>query len=582
MLILGINAYHADASAAILLDGLLISAVEEERFRRVKHWAGFPTQAIQSCLKEAGVSLAQVDHISISRDPKANFFKKIKFLLSHRLKSSFLKNRAKNFSKVRNLREVLSLEFDLPRYQMKSKLHPVEHHRSHMGSSFFVSPFEEAAVISIDALGDYVSTMWAKGQGNKMKVLGCVNFPHSLGFFYTAGTQFLGFPHYGDEYKVMGLASYGKPIYIEGFRKMIRWDVSKGLQLDLNFFRHHNEGVAMSWEGGEPVIGTMYSQKWEELLGSALKNGEELTPHHQDIAASLQFVFEEIYFAILNHVYQRTGLKKLCLAGGCAMNSVANGKIFDRTPFEEVYIQPAAGDAGTAIGSAYYVHHQILGNPRNFVMNHSYWGPEFNQEDISKAIQSGEISDFGFRISDLPEEELIRLTAQAISEGKVVGWFQGPMEWGARALGNRSILADPRRPEMKDILNARIKRREPFRPFAPSILLERVGDFFENDYPDPFMLKVYPVKQEKRGLIPAVTHVDGTGRLQTVRKEDNSLYWSLIKSFESLTGVPIILNTSFNENEPIVCQPSEAINCLLRTKMDVLVIGKYFISRNGK
>ncbi|MBI1883571.1 MAG: carbamoyltransferase [Chlamydiae bacterium] len=581
MVILGINAYHADASASILLDGRLIAAVEEERFRRVKHWAGFPREAIQFCLHRANISLNDVDHIAISRDPKAHFWKKVFFTLLHQPKVSYLKDRLQNRSRVRDVLKILSQELNVPVDSVKAGIHHVEHHRSHMGSAFFVSPFEEAAVVSIDALGDYVSTMWALGRGNKLQVFGSVEFPNSLGFFYTAGTQFLGFPHYGDEYKVMGLASYGRPTYIGRLREMVQWK-NGTLKLDLSYFRHHNEGVPMTWDGGEPVIGTMYSKKWEEVLGPACQKGEPLTSRHEDIAASLQAIFEEIYFEVFNYVHKMTGLKKLCLAGGCAMNSVANGKIFDRTPFEEVYIQPAAGDSGTAIGAAFYVHHQILDYPRQFVMNHSYWGPEFSEAKLNEElkVKNEELKKNGCEVRKIEDENsLCLLTAQAIADGKVIGWFQGPMEWGARALGNRSILADPRRPEMKDILNARIKRREPFRPFAPSILLEKVGEYFEKDYPDPFMLKVYPVRSDKRALIPSVTHVDGTGRLQTVRREDNPLYWKLIKTFEELTGIPILLNTSFNENEPIVCQPKEALDCLLRTKMDVLVMGKYMISR---
>jgi len=601
MIILGVNAYHADASAAIVVDGKLVAAAEEERFRRVKHWAGFPTDAIRYCLAEAGVSMHDVDQIAVSRDPKAYFFKKAWFALTHRSKLSYLKDRLHNLSHVKDIANILHEELGVRREEIRAKVHHIEHHRAHMASGFFVSPFDEAAVVSVDALGDFVSTMWGIGKDNRLEVGGKVSFPHSLGFLYTAATQYLGFLKYGDEYKVMGLAAYGEPEYLDAFRKIIRLKKDGTFELDLDYFRHHTDGISMSWEHGEPVIGPLYSEKWERLLGPARKPGEELSRRHENIAASLQAAFEEVYFALLNRLYQATRLKAICLAGGAAFNSVANGKIFDKTPFQEVYVQSAAGDAGTAIGSAYYVWNQVLNQPRSFVMEHSYWGPAFDCASCRKALEGrgwrregeGVRSETepqtssltpraaaGFNVTEINNEEtLCRRTAQAIADGKIVGWFQGRMEWGPRALGNRSILADPRRAEMKDILNSRIKRREPFRPFAPSILIEAVGDYFEKSYPDPFMIKVYPIKKEKRSVIPAVTHVDGTGRLQTVDRAANPRYWQLIKEFEKLTGVPVVLNTSFNENEPIVHTSKEALDCFLRTMMDVLVIGNYFIEK---
>jgi carbamoyltransferase len=340
----------------------------------------------------------------------------------------------------------------------------------------------------------------------------------------------------------------------------------------------------MTWEAGEPNMGSAYSQKMEKSLGPARKREEPISKNHENIAASMQAMYEEAFFRLLNHAYEETQIPLVCLAGGCAMNSVANGKIFDKTSFREVYIQAAAGDAGGALGAAYYVWNQILGNKRDFVMDTAYWGPQFTEAELSEElrVKSDELDKLGCKVIRIEDkEELCKRTAKEVADGKVVGWFQGRMEWGPRALGNRSIVVDPRRAEMKDVLNARIKRREPFRPFAPSILLEKTAEYFEKDYPDPFMIKVYPVRPEKRSVIPAVTHVDGSGRLQTVRKEDNPLYWQLIKEFENITGVPVVLNTSFNENEPIVCTPSEALDCFLRTKMDVLVLGSYFIRRKG-
>ena len=423
-----------------------------------------------------------------------------------------------------------------------------------------------------------------KGEGNRLDVRDRVFFPHSLGLFYLSLTQLLGLPKYGDEYKVMGLSSYGEPVYLDQMKQIVRLDGHGKFKLNLDYFIHHSEGVTMTWEAGEPNMGSAYSKKMEKSLGPTRKRDEPISKNHENIAASMQAMYEEAFFHLLNHIYDKTKLPILCLAGGCAMNSVANGKIFDKTPFREVYIQAAAGDAGGALGAAYYVWNQILCNKRDFVMDTAYWGPQYTEVEVKGEIErkNDELKKTDCVIERINDEtELCRKTAKSIAEGKVVGWFQGRMEWGPRALGNRSIVVDPRRAEMKDILNARIKRREPFRPFAPSILLEKTGQYFEKDYPDPFMIKVYPVRPEKRSVIPAVTHVDGSGRLQTVRKEDNPLYWQLIKEFENITGVPVVLNTSFNENEPIVCTPAEALDCFLRTKMDVLVLGSYFIRRKG-
>ncbi len=576
MIILGINAYHGDSSACLIRDGEIVAAAEEERFRRIKHWAGFPSEAIKYCLKEANVSPEEIDHVGISRNPSAHLYKKVLFTLSKRPSFSLIKDRLANMARVRDPKTELSKALGINPAKLKAQFHNVEHHRAHMASAFFVSPFDEAAVLSIDGFGDFVSTMLGEGKDNSIKVLDYVEFPHSLGLFYTAVTQFLGFPKYGDEYKVMGLAAYGEPVYLDEFRKIVRLQKDGTFELNLDYFLHHSKGVEMTWDNEKPVIGRVYSDKFIEKFGSPRNPEEEITKKHEDMASSLQAMLEEAYFHILNNLYERTGKKVLCLAGGVAFNSVANGKIFDRTPFEEVYIQAAAGDAGGALGAAYYIYHQILGNPRKFVMTKAYWGPQYSNGQIEKVLK-----EYGLDYEAMEEEPLIKRTVEAIAQGKVVGWFQGRMEWGPRALGNRSILADPRRAEMRDVLNKRIKRREPFRPFAPSILLEAVGDYFEKTYPDPFMIKVYPIKKDKRDVIPAVTHVDGTGRLQTVAKEENPLYWKLIKAFGDLTGVPVVLNTSFNENEPIVCSPKEAVECFLRTKMDVLVLGNFFLERKA-
>ena len=425
-------------------------------------------------------------------------------------------------------------------------------------------------------MGDFVSTMWAEGQESSIHVKDTINFPHSLGFFYTAISQWLGFPKYGDEGKVMGLAPYGEPIYMDKMRSIVRIQRDGTFELDLDYFGIHTEGVTMSWEGGAPVLGNLYSAKLLDLLGEPRSPKGEITKYHQDIAASLQAMLEEAEFSLVNKLQKETGKKALCMAGGVALNSAFNGKILPNTDFEDIYIHSAAGDAGTALGVCYYIYHQILGNPRTIVLNHAYTGPQYSNEEIAQTLVK-----HGLPFTELDTEELVQQAAEIVSQGNVLGWFQGRMEWGPRALGNRSIIADPRREDMRDILNARIKHREKFRPFAPSILQESVGDYFDQTYPDPFMIKVYNILPEKRTIIPAVTHVDGTGRLQTVHKETNPRYWNLIKAFEGITGVPVVLNTSFNENEPIVCTPDEAIATFTRTKMDALAIGNYLVIKDN-
>jgi carbamoyltransferase len=562
MNVLGINAYHGDVSAALVCDGELVAAVEEERFRRVKHWAGFPKESIRSCLEMGGIEASDIDVFAVSRDPKAHLWRKALYAFRRRPGLSLIRDRARNRSRIADLPSEIAATFSLSETRVRERLRWVEHHPAHLASSFFVSPFEESAVAAVDGFGDFVSTSFEMGRGARLDVLDRVFFPHSLGLLYLAITQYLGFPKYGDEYKVMGLAPYGKPDLVEEIRKLLTLEPGGRFTLSLPYFRHWSEGVSMTWDEGEPTIEAVYSEKLVRLLGPARRPEEPVTPRHEAIAASLQVVFEEAYFHVLNALHERTRSRRLCLAGGCAMNSVANGKIRARTPFEEVFIQPASGDNGTALGAAFYVWNHLLGKPRGFEMRHSYWGPAFENARLEGSPRRFERT-----------EELVDWTAEQIASGKVVGWFQGRMEWGARALGNRSILADPRRADMREILNVKIKLREKFGPFAPSILEERLGDFFEGAVKDPFMIQVYPVRPEKRALIPAVTHVDGSGRLQAVSRETNPLYWSLLRAFEKLTGVPVLLNTSFNENEPIVHQPQEALDCFVRTDMDVLVIG---------
>jgi carbamoyltransferase len=581
MNILGINAYHGNASAAIVCEGRLVAAVEEERFNRVKYAAGFPAQAIRYCLKEAGLTLAEIDHVAVPRDPYARLATKLFYAARM---PSFARERAKVLAKFTGIPEALAQAFESDPKKLRAKFHRVEHHQAHLASSFFVSPFERAALLSADGLGDFASTMWGTGSGSRMKIDGAVAFPHSLGLFYSGVTQYLGFPKFGDEYKVMGLAAYGEPEQMEAFREIVHFDArsnGNGFRLGLDYFTHHRTGPEMSWADADktPTLGKMFSEEMPKRLGAARAPEEALERRHYNLAASLQARLEEVYLGMLKKLAERTGLKAVCLAGGVAFNCVANGKIFDATPFEKVYVHPAAGDAGLAVGAAYYVWHQKLGKPRSFVMDHAYWGPGYSRGEIRRAIDSNGIAQKGFRVTEMAEAELVRRTAAIIADGKILGWFQGRCEWGPRALGNRSIVADARRPEMKEILNRRIKHRESFRPFAPSILAEATGEYFEKSHASPFMTLAYAVRRDKRGAIPAPTHVDGTGRLQTVTREANPRYHALISAFRDLTGVPVVLNTSFNDNEPIVCRPEEGIDCFLRTQMDALVLGDFLIAK---
>jgi carbamoyltransferase len=582
--ILGLSAFHADASAAAVVDGRFVAGVEEERFRRIKHWAGFPELALRFCLAEAGGDLRDIQALAVSRQPRAYLARKAALALTHPRSLRRAASRVRNLAQIASLEErvAVALGAGAPR------VHPVEHHLAHLASAFFCSPFEEAMCLSVDGFGDFVSIMLAVGRGSSIEVLQRVCFPHSLGQLYTAVTQLLGFPGFGDEFKVMGLAAYGEPVFADRLRKVVPARADGTFRLDLRYFRHLSEGVDMTWDDGAPVLGPLFTPALEELLGPARNPKDELEQRHKDIAASLQQVYEERFFALVRALQKRTGLKRLALAGGCAMNSLANGRLFAATDVEEVYIQAAAGDAGTALGAALWVHHAELGAPRDgFVMEHCSWGPAYGAEEIRRALAAGIPESNGadglwgeIRVETVSGLDLLATeTAAALADGEVVGWYQGRSEWGPRALGNRSILADPRRGDMKELLNRKIKRRESFRPFAPSVLEERTGDWFTIDYPDPFMMKVYPIRPEKRAAVPAVTHIDGTGRLQTVSQRANPLYWRLIRAFEERTGVPMVLNTSFNENEPIVNTPAEALDCFLRTRMDRLVLGSTVVTR---
>src|ERR1043166_8474051 len=595
MTILGLNAYHGDSSACLVRDGIIVAAAEEERFRRVKHWAGLPVRAIEFCLQQSSLSICDLDHIAVNRKPGVNNLRRLAFVVAHRPDVGLIFNRVKNIRKAAGLE--IALQEAFPGKTIKARVHHIEHHLAHLASAFLVSEFDEAVCVSVDGFGDFASAAWGMGRGHNIQIDDRIFFPHSLGIFYSALTQYLGFRHFGDEYKVMGLAPYGEPKFLAPMRQVGGVQKNGSFRLALKFFRHHRENVSYSWNDCAPEVGLLYSSHLEQLLGPARNPDQPLEQRHKDIARSVQSMYEEAFFALLNALHAKYRCPNLALAGGCAMNSVANGKIYLNTPFRKLYLPAAAGDAGGAIGAAMIVNagastnsHQLP--TRRPAVIDAYHGPEFSAREIATLLQSRGLleaagatsvsSDAGLRVEKIADEtELCSRTAAGIAAGKVVGWFQGRMEWGPRALGNRSILGDPRRADMKDILNAKIKRRESFRPFAPSILREWVSEWFEQDDDVPFMMQVFQVRAEKRALVPATTHVDGSGRLQTVHRDTNPLYHSLIQRFNGLTGVPMVLNTSFNENEPVVCRPEEALDCFLRTKMDVLVLGSFFVRRKS-
>ena len=574
MIILGLNAYHADASAAIFKDGVLIAASEEERFRRIKHWAGFPSLAVEFCLRESGITLNNVDVISIGREPRAKILNKAAFALRNFSTSNrLLLDRIRNSKQVASVESELSELTGLPQSAIASKIVHVEHHRSHLASAFFASPFEESAILSIDGSGDFTTTMIAVGKQNQIEVLDSVDFPVSAGLFYTAFTQYLGFPHYGDEYKVMGLAPYGTPRYVEDIRKILHFKPNGLFGWDKRYFSKVNE-IKLDYSTHVPVVSTLYGEKMIEVFGPARRSDEEIGQKHKDIAASVQRVCEELIFHILNHLQKRTGLKNICIAGGVAQNSVANGKVLEKTAFKNLYIPSAGHDAGISMGSALYAYNHILKKPRGQAIYNACTGSRFTNDEIESFLK-----ERGMVYAKMEDGPLFEKITDKLIEPGVVGWFNGRAEFGPRALGARSILADPRNLNAKDLLNSKIKRRESFRPFAPSILKEHTAAWFEKVEDVPFMEKVFPIRKEKRHEIPAVTHVDGTGRLQTVTEDVSPRYYHLIERFRQKTGVPILLNTSFNENEPIVNTPAEALDCFLRTQMDMLVLENCVVER---
>jgi len=572
MLILGLNMFHADASAAIVLDGEVKFAIGEERLNRRKHFGGFPALAVKACLDAVGAKISDVEHVAVGQDSDANLAKKVQYALANPAKIlNFIRLRQRKEA-MRNVRSLLSKALDVDAAELRFQEHHLEHHIAHIASAYYCSPWEKAAGFSYDGSGDFVSTMMARCEGSEIEVLDRVFLPHSLGSVYTMICEFIGYSQYGDEGKVMGLAPYGKDSYRDKINKIVA-PKNGGFQLDLDYFKPlgSNQGMQVSPDG-TVKLARHFSDRMEQIFGEPRRPNTEITRRDMDLAFALQQRFEDIFFHLLNRLHERVPLENLAMAGGCALNSVANGKLFDHTPFRRTYIQPAAGDEGLAIGAALHTYYSVLKQPRRHELKHSYLGPEFSDSRIQSALQNASLQ---YRKMD--RGALLDEVAEQIAAGNVIGWFQGRMEWGPRALGNRSIVAHPGLPNMKDVLNARIKHREWFRPFAPSIMADYQHEYFEHDHPSPFMLHVYKIRPEKRKELCAVNHVDDTGRLQTVAREENPMYYDLISAFHRKTGIPVILNTSFNENEPIVCTPEEAIDCFQRTRMDVLAIGPYLV-----
>ena len=584
MIILGLNIYHGDAAACIFKDGHLMVAAEEERFTRVKHSAGFPIAAVNFCLESLDIGLDQVDFIAVNRNPKLRILSKLLYFFKNKFKIKNFVQLFYNFKKITSLSSDIAQRLNVDAQSLKNKILFFDHHLCHAASSVFASGFESTNYATIDGFGDFVSTTIGEFKNDKFFKLNEVQFPHSLGIFYTAITQFLGFENYGDEYKVMGLASYGKPIYFDDLLKVV--NIDKNLfKLNLRYFKHHTDGIETSWLDSNPNIANIYKDNLSNLLGNVRKKNEEILQVHKDIAASAQAVYEFILFDILNKLYTRSKNNNLCLSGGCAMNSVANGKIINNTPYKKIYINYSPSDSGGAIGSAILALKKLNKLVNVDSINNPYLGNSYSNQQIKNIIDDYKKKFIEKKIktqffANEDSNKLLQFVAKEIANKKIIGLFTGRMEFGSRALGNRSIIADPRDSEIRNILNLKIKRRESFRPFAPSILQEFTKDWFELDDEVPFMSKVYKVKKDKQHLIPAVVHVDGTGRLQSVDGKYNKNYYNLIKEFYNLTKIPVLLNTSFNENEPIVRNPEQAIECFLRTDMDLLVLENHVLSRN--
>jgi len=579
-LILGLNAFHPDSSACVLRDGKLVAAVAEERLGlRHKHVAGLPGRAVAEVLRMAGATIRDVDYVAIGNDSNVNLPAKVRHVLSSPLKSA--RGVATHFqrrSQMRGFPELIAEACGLSAADCRFKVVRVEHHLAHLASSYFSSDFDEAAGFSYDGAGDFTSAMFARCQGNRIDILDRVHVPHSLGFFYTALCQFIGFSKFGEEYKVMGLAAYGQPVHLELMRELIEVNSSGGFLLNPRFFQPLGKNLEECVDAtGEIVLPPLYSEELGRRFGAPrLRNGA-LTQRENDIACSVQVRFEEVVLACLRSLHQRVPVDQLVTAGGCALNGVCNSRILRESPFQQTYIQCAASDDGTAIGAALYVWNVLLQQPRTGLIDHAYWGPEHSEADMETALRQA-----GLQFQKFDRAGLLKQAAAHLNSGHVTGWYQGRGEWGPRALGNRSILAHPGWPGMKDLINQKIKRREAFRPFAPTILADETKNYFEQDVESPFMMHVVKIKPDKRAPMAAVCHEDATGRLHTVKQSQNPLYYDLIKTFSRLSGLPVVLNTSFNENEPIVDTPRQGVDCFVRTDMDVLCLGPFVAVKPGK
>jgi len=561
MKILGVSCFFHDSAACLLADGKVIAAAQEERFNRKKNSPDFPINAINFCLQSADITIDDIDYIGFYEKP---FLKFSRTIISYLKTYPFsLRSFIDTMPVWLDSRLTMPLTFKRELCFDKEVLF-IRHHLSHAASSFLVSPFEEAAIITADGVGEWATTSYGIGRGNEIKILKEIHFPNSLGLLYTAVTTYLGFKANEEEGTVMGLAAYGQPTYLDKFRGIIKFNPDASFEIDQSFFGFNRASI-------------MYTNKFLKVFGKQRRPEEALEDRHRNIAASLQKLTEEAAVALARQVYHETKMEKLCLAGGLFLNCVANNKIIEETPFKEVFIQPASGDSGGALGVACYIYNSLLGNKRDFVMKDAYWGPEFSSSHIKKTLLRA-----GLNFKELDDAVLFKYIAEMIYNNKIIGWFQGRMEFGPRALGNRSIIANPCNPGMKDILNSKVKKRQPFRPFAPAVLEERAKEFFDLKNLSPFMLLAPAVNKEKIALLSAITHVDGSARVQTVNKQVNTRLWNLIKEFENLTGIPMLINTSFNlKGEPMVCSPEDAIGCFKRSQMDCLVLGNYVVEKIG-
>ena len=567
MYILGLTTL-GDAAATLINDGEIVAAAEEERFSRIKHHSGFPYEAIRYCLKEAGIGIADIAHVGLYWKPWVLRHKAFQALRSGLISPSMF--RARVDRGVRQIGDSYLGMFGYPGLIRKHfgpghfRFHFLEHHRCHAASAFFASGFPRAAIVSWDGTGEDTTTLFSLGDDRDIRALKRIKLPHSLGQFYSAVTNFIGFDMFaGDEWKVMGLAAYGEPKYYDFFaRRVLTLNGDNEFRLNIRVLDHH---LAKRYRFSDEIV---------KELGPPRRADDELTKRDWDVAASAQKVLEDTALRLVNWLHRETGEENLCMAGGVAFNSVMNGRIINETPFKRFFVQPAAGDAGCSLGAALLIQHALLKQPRRFTMDHAYYGPGFTPEECADALRHA-----GLEFETLADETLLPRVARLLAEGAIVGWFQGRMEFGPRALGNRSFLADPRRDDMRELLNSKVKLREWFRPLAPSMLEEAAETIFGKPHRDPFMVTVLNVAEAQRAAIPAVVHVDGTARPQTVSRKTNPRYWQLIREFEKLTGVPMLLNTSFNIQEPIVCSPSDAIKTFRAANFDALVLENHLVSR---